>query len=153
MAQLSDEQLHSLYDEEDLSNLFFTWQIGNKGSKADFTREYINEHYLHVQSSAKVLALMLHTGSNWVEANEYLENGEYLVYTKEEADEGALEIAVAYIDYAIGDIADGYQQYFNREEAVEHYLEEHTNGELLSSYNNTEYEEVVNDITYYIYRQ
>jgi len=103
---------------------------------------------------------LVDTFESWLEENgtevhvdEYDENGDWKVYTDDEADDAWEESLDNYLDECVlPDLPGTLQNYFDRN-AWKSDARMDGRGHSLSGYDGHECEQVVNNTTYYLYRQ
>ena len=154
--QLDYDQYQSIIDYFELTPQFFTWRINN-GVGLDyedklelFTVEYIKESMYDNYPNEHVLALMKFNTLTYDKAYTAM-GSDYFVGTEDESNREAEEYANYYLDEILSsEIPEEYHQYFDTQGFIDDYLY-NDNAEIISSYDGKEYEEVINNTTYYIY--
>lgn len=154
---MTSKQLQSIYDDLDLSANYFTWCMGTTKSDnktiIDFVEVYIETELYGNNYEECVLALMEHTGMGWSDAYTAIEKDDYFVADDEDANKEAQDYAEGYLeDIVLPEIPNHLQQYFNTDDWISDYLDE-GRGHILSHWDGTEQEEIINNTTYYIYRR
>ena len=156
---MTSDQIESIIDYFELSAEYFVWQIENANSIMD-NDERLQLYYESVilpdnlygdADYEKVLALMQHDDCDWADAKSKIDNGDYKVFTDDEAEKEFEKSIENSVDDVMREIPEHLQQYFDRDE----YISENFNdrGAQLNYYDGCEYEETVNGTTYYIYKQ
>ena len=145
----------SIYDALDLDPVYFTWCIlpREDNSKEAFIHDYISTELHGDTDIERILALMVNQDMSWDYAVKYVDDGEWLVLTLDEANEEAKDYAENYLeDIIVSDIPGYLRHYFNRDSWLEDYLAE-GNGTILAHYDGVEWTEEVNGTTYYLYQR
>jgi hypothetical protein len=120
--------------------------------KEDLTEGQSMEIYLFSDKYESIIEMMEKLESFLDDSEKLIEDGDYLVYTDDEADEAQIESIQNYInDCILPELPEMYQQYFDSDRFIEDAKYD-GRGHTLSSYDGQENEENVNETDFYIYR-
>ena len=153
---MTTEQIESIIESMNLSTEYFTWQIGNcdESMDSDSRLELFYQEEILPDCSLdreRVLALMEHTGGLYDEAESCIDS-DYKVLTDEEADKLLEEYLNSYMwDHVLREIPEHLHKYFDEESWLEDNMSDR--GAWLNYCDGCEYEETINETTYYIYKQ
>jgi len=99
-----------------------------------------------------ILALMEHSGDNYDDCEQSIDDGNYSVLTNDEANIAWTESIDNCIDECVlPDLPETAQHYFDRDAFTEDAKID-GRGHSLSGFDGSGYEQTINDTTYYIYR-
>lgn len=148
---MTSEQIESIIEYLDLSTDYFTWQMGNCDESMD-EEDRLKQFYAQIEfneDEEKLLALMEHAGYNYDEAEAALDSN-YKVLTDDEADTMLKSYLEQYVvDHILFQIPVHLQVYFDTQAWIEDNNSDR--GTWLNYVNGYEYEETINETTYYIY--
>lgn len=119
-----------------------------KGNRHEYERWYVEEN----EDNDLSFADWLENNAEEIEVEDYDENGDYLVYTDDEADEAWGKELDNYIEECIlPEIPERYRFYFD-DEKWKRDAKYDGRGHSLARYDGNERTQDVNGTTYYIYR-
>jgi len=145
---LTTEQIEEIV-ESSYHKEYFVWQM-DEDNHGKSIEDFFNDEVFD-NIDFKVIALMQHTGDYYYDCDKLIENDDYLVCDDDDADALAQKYAENYADDACREIPDYLQRYFDEDLYIQDLLEDRSS--LLGHYDGCEYEESVNNTTYFIYRR
>ena len=147
---ISEEQIQDIIDSDQYYSMeYFVWQM----DPANTSIQQFFIDFIEPNCEPEVLALMQHTGDFYSSCEYDIEHRCYLVLTHDQAYNRASYYAQASCESAFYGLPTNLRRYINEEAYIADYLEDADFGYILAPSDGNEYEEEVNGITYYIYKQ
>jgi len=146
---MTDEQIQSIIDyDNEYDKLFFLFQATDPD---DRLQEFYEEVILPYEDEY-TLALMENLGETFDLCNAWVHD-KYLVFSEDSVEEACKEGLGYMVEERTREVPQDLQYYFDSDAYLTDLVDSMSAGEILNPYDGNEEYEIINDTTYYIYRQ
>ena len=153
---INEEQFLQFIEDNDLQEKWFITQSDNYNLSEEEQQEIFYKEYIEetLKDNPEITALVINQDISFTEAYQYIDDGKYLIYTEDQAEDAEYSWYNDYIeDVIMHEIPDYIQAYFDTTKYIEDQLAYSDRGSALAPYDGMENYETVFGETYYIYRQ
>lgn len=145
---MNEDQILQLIESNDEWNRdWFLYQAND----SDDIKQFFDENIVDLLDKPTI-ALTIHLGYSYEEAEYDIDHDTYLVLTNEQAEVRMYEYAEDMADDAEREIPEHLRSYFDKDKYIDDITEWENRGSTISHYNGEEDYEAINGTTYYIYR-